>query len=165
MSGDDLTSPNYIQLPTSAAASNKISIGYMDFEINPSGASSYTHIIPWNSNTSDLGSSSKLFRNLYLKGNLSDGTNSTTIASIVAGLTTNVKSGKKSDGSTDISGSKSGTIITLGDSGITAGTYSAIQVNAKGIAVAGGQILDVIAHGGTPNVVNGGWYFEELAAA
>ena len=112
----------------------------------------------------DLGSSTYKWNNLYLSGNLSDGTNSTTIANIVAGLTTNVKSGKKSDGSTDITGNKSGTVITLGDSGITAGTYSAIQVNAKGIAVAGGQILDVIAHGGTPNVVNGGWYFEEATA-
>ena len=59
----------------------------------------------------------------------------------------------------------SGRTITLGDSGITAGTYSAIQVNAKGIAIAGGQILDVIAHGATPNVINGGWYFEEFATA
>ena len=113
----------------------------------------------------DLGTSSNKWHDLHLSNNLTDGTNSTTIASIVAGLTTNVYSGKKSDGTTDITGSKDGTIITLGNSGITAGTYSAIQVNAKGIAVAGGQILDVIAHGGTPNVVNGGWYFEELATA
>lgn len=105
------------------------------------------------------------WKDLYLSGNLSDGTNSTTIANIISGLTTNVNSGKKANGSTDITGSKSGTVITLGDSGITAGTYSAVQVNAKGIAVAGGQILDVIAHGGTPNVVNGGWYFEEVATA
>ena len=128
--------------------------------------------------TKNIGTSSNKWTNLYLSGNLSDGTNSTTIANIVAGLTTNVKSGKNSggDSGSDISGTKSGTIITLGDSGIAVNedstkgpvgvaTYSAIMVNRKGIAVAGGQILDVIAHGGTPNVINGGWYFEELATA
>ena len=113
----------------------------------------------------DLGTSDYKWRNLYLSGNLSDGTNSDTVANIIGGLTTSIISGKKANGSTDITSSKSGKTITLGDSGITAGTYSAIQVNAKGIAVAGGQILDVIAHGGTPNVVNGGWYFEEMATA
>lgn len=127
------------------------------------------------SGTQNLGSGMYKWQDLYLSRNLTDGTNSTTIANIVAGLTTNVNSGKEANGSTDIAGSKSGTVITLGDSGIavnedstkgTVGvaTYSALMVNRKGIAVAGGQILDVIAHGGTPNVVNGGWYFEEAAA-
>ena len=69
----------------------------------------------------------------------------------------------------NITSTRNGKTITLGDSGIgakwgsgqTNATYSAIQVNAKGIAIAGGQILDVIDYGQTPNIVAGGWYFEE----
>lgn len=55
-----------------------------------------------------------------------------------------INSGKKSDGSTDIS-SNSGTAtsgnmtVTLGDSGVAAGTYRSVTVNSKGIVVAGDQ--------------------------
>ena len=49
-----------------------------------------------------------------------------------------VYSGKKSDGTTDISsGTASSGNITLGDSGVTAGTYRSVTVNSKGIVVAG----------------------------
>lgn len=46
-------------------------------------------------------------------------------------------SGTKSDGSTQITGSASSGNITLGDSGVTAGTYKRVTVNAKGIVVGG----------------------------
>ena len=48
-------------------------------------------------------------------------------------------SGTKSDGSTQIKGSVSSGDITLGDSGVTAGTYRSVTVNSKGIVVAGSQ--------------------------
>ena len=46
-------------------------------------------------------------------------------------------SGTKSDNSTQIKGSASSGNITLGDSGVTAGTYRSVTVNSKGIVVAG----------------------------
>jgi len=45
----------------------------------------------------------------------------------------------------------------------TAGTYSAVSVNAQGIVTAGGQVLEVIENGATPTVANGGWFFEKDA--
>lgn len=48
-------------------------------------------------------------------------------------------SGTKSDNSTQIKGSASSGDITLGDSGVTAGTYRSVTVNSKGIVVAGSQ--------------------------
>ena len=50
-----------------------------------------------------------------------------------------VISGTKSDGSTQIKGSASSGDITLGDSGVAAGTYRSVTVNSKGIVVAGDQ--------------------------
>lgn len=90
--------------------------------------------------------------------------NKSGLIAVTDDIPNSIISGKKANGSTDITSSLSNRVFTLGDSGISAGTYSAIQVNAKGIAVAGGQILQVIANGGTPTVVDGGWYFEENAA-
>ena len=46
-------------------------------------------------------------------------------------------SGTKSDNSTQIKGSASSGDITLGDSGVAAGTYRSVTVNSKGIVVAG----------------------------
>ena len=48
-------------------------------------------------------------------------------------------SGTKSDNSTQIKGTASSGDITLGDSGVTAGTYRSVTVNSKGIVVAGSQ--------------------------
>lgn len=77
-----------------------------------------------------------------------------------------VISGKKADGTTDIqSASASSSNITLGDSGVTAGTYSAIQVNAKGIAIGGGQIIEVGATSQTSpsaSLAVGGLFFKEV---
>lgn len=89
-------------------------------------------------------------------------------------LSVAVKSGKKADGSTDISGSDSQSFdgsadkslsVTLGDSGVSAGTYSALQVNAKGIAVSGGQIIEVGTSGqSTPSsdLAIGGLFFKVI---
>ena len=83
-----------------------------------------------------------------------------------------VNSGTKSDGSTAITGSGSQSVdgsadktitVTLGNSGVTAGTYSAVQVNAKGIAVAGGQMLEVGTSGQTTpsaSLATGGLFFK-----
>lgn len=85
-----------------------------------------------------------------------------------------VNSGTKANGSTAITGSGSQSVdgqadkaisVTLGDSGVTAGTYSAVQVNAKGIAVAGGQMIEVGASGQTTpsnNLATGGLFFKAI---
>jgi len=53
--------------------------------------------------------------------------------------------------------------VTLANTGVSAGTYSAVTVNTKGLVTAGGQVLEVINNGATPIVVTGGWYFEKDA--
>jgi hypothetical protein len=87
-------------------------------------------------------------------------------------LGVSVNSGVKKDGSTAISGSGSQSVdgsanktvsVTLGDSGVTAGTYSAVQVNAKGIAVAGGQMIEIGTSGQTApsaSLATGGLFFK-----
>lgn len=83
-----------------------------------------------------------------------------------------VGSGTKSDGTTAISGSGTQTVdgsinktisVTLGDSGVMAGTYSAVQVNAKGIAVAGGHMIEIGSSGQTTpssTLATGGLFFK-----
>ena len=78
-------------------------------------------------------------------------------------------SGKKADGSTDIkTATASGTEPILGDSGVGAGTYSAVSVNAKGIAVAGKQVVlyyaksSLINPATDINLVNGGFALVEI---
>lgn len=97
--------------------------------------------------------------------------------SFLQGITIN--SGTKLDGKTDIIGNigtldSSGnntdkTKPTLGDSGITPGTYSTVTINSKGIAVAGTQVIKYYAWGTTDqfikdddNLVSGGFAFVEL---
>ena len=79
-------------------------------------------------------------------------------------ITTTVNSGNNAGGSA-ITGSGSGATsitVTLGDSGVTAGSYSAVTVNAKGIVTDGAQMLAVIENGGsTTGLATGGWYFEK----
>lgn len=53
--------------------------------------------------------------------------------------------------------------VTLANTGVTAGTYSAVTVNTKGLVTAGGQVLEVINNGATPTVATNGWYFEKDA--
>ncbi len=80
-----------------------------------------------------------------------------------------INSGINKDGSA-ITGTASGTNPTLGDSGITAGTYSAIQVNTKGIAIAGSQVIKYYASSTTnatiqsdTTLAEGGFAFVEIA--
>ena len=52
--------------------------------------------------------------------------------------------------------------VTLANSGVTAGTYSAVTVNTKGLVTAGAQVLAVIENGGsTDGLATNGWYFEK----
>lgn len=59
-----------------------------------------------------------------------------------------------------------GNIVTkLEDSGVEAGTYSAVQVNAKGIVTSGKQIIEVGVAGQTEpsdNLAVGGIFFQEI---
>ena len=85
-------------------------------------------------------------------------------AAYITGVTIN--SGKKADGTTDIVSDTSAT-PTLGNSGVTAGAYSAVQVNAKGIVVAGGNIVEigtVVEGSPSANLATGGLYFQLLSA-
>jgi phage-related tail fiber protein len=89
-------------------------------------------------------------------------------------LGVSVNSGVKSDGSTAISANGSQSVdgtanktiaVTLGDSGVAAGTYSAVQVNTKGIAVAGGQMVEIGTSGQvTPSasLATGGLFFKMI---
>lgn len=55
--------------------------------------------------------------------------------------------------------------LTLSNSGVTAGTYSAVSVNQKGIVTSGGQTLEVGASGQTTpsaSLVVGGLFFKEI---
>ena len=78
-----------------------------------------------------------------------------------------VSSGTNAGGSTIIQEgfTQDGGTIALADSGVTAGTYSAVQVNSAGIVIAGAQFFQVVANGGsTSGLATGGLYFEQDAA-
>lgn len=67
----------------------------------------------------------------------------------------------------DASGSGTTSIsVTLANSGVTAGTYSAVQVNAKGLVTNGGQIVEVGTSGQTTpssSLAVGGLFFKLLS--
>lgn len=66
----------------------------------------------------------------------------------------------------DVSGSgKTSISVTLANSGVTAGTYSAVQVNSKGLVTSGGAILEVgAANQTTPSstLAVGGLFFKQV---
>ena len=66
----------------------------------------------------------------------------------------------------DASGSgKTAITLTLANSGVTAGTYSVVQVNAKGIVTAGNQLIEVGTTGQTTpsaTLAVGGIFFKEI---
>lgn len=70
-------------------------------------------------------------------------------------------------GNTTFDGSADKSInITLANSGVTAGTYSAVQVNAKGLVTSGGQFIEIGASTSSTastNLVIGGLFFKRLA--
>lgn len=63
----------------------------------------------------------------------------------------------------DVTGSGTTSITaTLANTGVAAGTYSAVTVNSKGLVTNGYQSLAVIENGGsTEGLVINGWYFEK----
>ena len=65
----------------------------------------------------------------------------------------------------DVTGSGTTSITaTLANSGVTAGTYSAVSVNAKGLVTAGAQLFKVVENGAsTADVATNGLYFEKDA--
>lgn len=88
-------------------------------------------------------------------------------------ITVNVNSGKKSNNTTDISGTGNATFdgsadksinVELGASGVAAGAYSAVQVNAKGIVTGGGNIVEFDTGTGQPstNLAVGGLFFKRI---
>lgn len=108
------------------------------------GSSSTTSVATENTNASVYMQSGKLYSNN---------------AEVLTGNQTITLSG-------DATGSGTTAItVTLANTGVSAGTYSAVTVNAKGLVTAGGQVLEVINNGATPTVVTGGWYFEKDAAS
>lgn len=89
-------------------------------------------------------------------------------------ITVNVNSGKKSDNTTNISGTGNATFdgsadksisVELGASGVAAGAYSAVQVNAKGIVTGGGNIVEFDTGTGHPstNLAVGGLFFKIIS--
>ena len=79
-----------------------------------------------------------------------------------------INSGTDKNGSA-IKGTASGTEPTLGDSGIQPGTYCALTVNSKGIAVAGSHVIKYYTSGTTNNTIQtdtmlaeGGFAFVEI---
>lgn len=91
--------------------------------------------------------------------------NGTKVAGKAAKLATARKISISGDatGSTDFDGSADKTIaLTLANSGVTAGTYSAVAVDAKGRVTAGNQIIEWGAKGQTEpsaNLAVGGLFF------
>lgn len=80
-----------------------------------------------------------------------------------------INSGTKKDGSA-ITGTSHSTKPTLGDSGIVPGTYCALTVNSKGIAVAGSHVIKYYTSGTTNDTIKGdtmlaegGFAFVEIA--
>ncbi len=84
-----------------------------------------------------------------------------------------VNSGKKSDNSTNITGTGSANFdgsanktitVELGASGVTAGTYSAVQVNAKGLVTAGANMIEFDSGTGQPStsLAVGGLFFKNF---
>ena len=94
---------------------------------------------------------------------------SATVADSAGKLTTGRKISITGDatGNTTFDGSADKSIsITLANSGVTAGTYSAVQVNAKGLVTSGGQFIEIGATtsaNASTNLVVGGLFFKRLA--
>lgn len=116
-------------------------------------------------------SSSGMWNVLYSEGtgivsNIKDGT---TVAGKAKQLQTARKISLTGDatGETTFDGTANKEIaVTLAVSGVTAGTYSAVSVNAKGLVTAGAQLIEVGNKTGTntptANLAIGGIFFKEI---
>lgn len=115
-----------------------------------------------------------LYKTLYDNGATEKGIvtqikEGTIVAGKAKGLETARKISLKGDatGETTFSGVFDSTIaVTLAASGVTAGTYSAVSVNAKGLVTAGAQLIEVGDKTGTntptANLAIGGLFFKEI---
>lgn len=142
------------------------------------------HIYAGTNNSWDIGSAATKFRNIYattLNGSLVGGADKWTNA---RAFQINVRSGLKSNGTTNIEGSASNNVdgsanvtwtITLGNSGVgdawgvgvESATYSAVQVNKQGVIVGGAQSIEfghVIGEGPSAGLAVGGLFFRRVAA-
>lgn len=112
-----------------------------------------------------------------IKVSISDITDGTTKVkkseySDTAGVANKLKTARKIEitgdatGSTTFDGNADSTInLTLANSGVNAGTYSVVSVNAKGIVTKGAQMIEVGATGQTTpssNLAIGGLFFKEI---
>lgn len=138
---------------------NKLSKNNID--TYPSSTAPEDHVI----------SSSGMWNVLYSEGtgivsNIKDGT---TVAGKAKQLETARKISLTGDatGETTFDGTANkGIAVTLAASGVTAGTYSAVSVNAKGLVTAGAQLIEVGNKTGintpTANLAIGGIFFKEI---
>ena len=121
--------------------------------------------------TDHVVSSSGMWNVLYSEGTgivskIKDGT---TVAGKAKQLETARKISLTGDatGETTFDGTANkGIAVTLAASGVTAGTYSAVSVNAKGLVTAGAQLIEVGNKTGTntptANLAIGGLFFKEI---
>lgn len=138
---------------------NKLSKDNID--ISPTSMAPEDHVV----------SSAGMWNVLYLEGtgivpNIKDGTT-------VAGQAHKLKTARKISltgdaiGETTFDGTANKEIaVMLVPSGVTAGTYSAVSVNAKGLVTAGAQLIEVGDKTGTntptANLAIGGLFFKEI---
>ena len=115
---------------------------------------------------SSLATYSALYGNTGIVAEIKNGTT-------VAGKAKQLETARKISLSGDATGETTfdGTVnkeiaVTLAASGVTAGTYSAVSVNAKGLVTAGAQLIEVGNKTGTntptTNLAIGGIFFKEI---
>lgn len=142
-----------------AAWNNKLGQGDIVTSLTPSTASDKRV-------ASSLATYSALYGNTGIVAEIKNGT---TVAGKAKQLETARKISLSGDatGETTFDGTANKDIaVTLAASGVTAGTYSAVSVNAKGLVTAGAQLIEVGDKTGTntptTNLAIGGLFFKEI---
>lgn len=142
-----------------AAWNNKLGQGDIVTSLMPSTASDKRV-------ASSLATYSALYGNTGIVAEIKNGT---TVAGKAKQLETARKISLSGDatGETTFDGTANKDIaVTLAASGVTAGTYSAVSVNAKGLITAGAQLIEVGDKTGTntptTNLAIGGIFFKEI---
>lgn len=138
---------------------NKLGLGEIVTSLTPSTASDKR--VP-----SSLATYSAIYGNTGIVAEIKNGT---TVAGKAKQLETARKISLSGDatGETTFDGTANKEItVTLAASGVTAGTYSAVNVNAKGLVTAGAQLIEVGDKTGTntptTNLAIGGLFFKEI---
>ena len=142
-----------------ATWNNKLGLGDIVTSLTPSTA--FDKRVP-----SSLATYSALYGNTGIVAEIKNGT---TVAGKAKQLETARKISLSGDatGETTFDGTANKEIaVTLAASGVTAGTYSAVNVNAKGLVIAGAQLIEVGDKTGTntptTNLAIGGIFFKEI---